>query len=66
MITISAKLKYYYGSFKYLEQLEHWLLGQSTKEKQQAYEDQRKEWRKLHNIPDKMNVKGSTVKRYNT
>lgn len=39
--------------------LEHWLIGLSSKEKQSLYEQERKEWRRLNNIPDKLNVKGA-------
>lgn len=44
-----------------LYQLEHWLIGLSNQEKQLLYEEQRSNWRRLNNIPDKMNVKGSNV-----
>lgn len=45
----------------HVTQLEHWLIGATDKEKQADYEESRKRWRKLHNIPDKLQVKGSSV-----
>lgn len=44
-----------------LTQLEWWLIGPSAAEKQQDYKEQRKKWRKDHDIPDRLNVKGANV-----
>ena len=54
-------LYYEYYPFVSLCQLEHWLIGATDKEKQLDYEESRKRWRKLHNIPDKLQVKGANV-----
>lgn len=43
-----------------MPQLVHWLLF-CKRDLQQEYIESRVKWRRDHNIPDKMNVKGSNV-----
>lgn len=50
-----------YRRCRYIELIEHWLIGLSSVEKQYLYEQERKQWRKDHNIPDRLNVKGANV-----
>lgn len=59
MITGHSKQCVWYGQGKSLFILEHWLIGQSNSEKQYDYKESRVKWRRDHNVPDKLNVKGA-------